>query len=84
MIAMLRDLERQKEATKKKLLQRIDEYYDEFSKGSDRPDFKINQIEDLMLDNRKRINDILEEANGELTGSIEIEDKKNALNAKGN
>ena len=78
---MLKNKEKQKEKIKEKLNQRIDEYFDEFEKGSNKGRFTINEIERLMLDNQRKIKDMMAEATSDLSGSVETAYKKNAQNA---
>jgi len=80
---MIRKLEEQKEALKKKMSEAIDEYCDKFNEGSEREKFTINDIEALMLENRRKINVLMEEANSEFVSEIEAEIKKNAPSAEG-
>ena len=79
---MIKDLESQKEKIKEKLSKSIDEYYEEFSRCSDQKDFTIDQIEELMLGQQKKIRESLSESNSELTSSIQTDAKKNALSAE--
>ena len=79
---MLNYLEAQKTKVKEEICKAIDEYYDEFSKCTDEADFTINEIEQLMLGQQKKLRETLCEANSELTSGIETDAKKNVLNAK--
>ena len=83
-IPMLKNMEKQKEIIKEKLNQRIDEYFDEFEKGSKEAKFTINDIERLMLDNQRKMKDMMTETTGDLSGSMETAYKKNAQNARMN
>jgi hypothetical protein len=81
-IPMLKNIELQKEAIKEKMNQRIDEYFEEFEKGTNEPKFTINDIERLMMDNQRKMREMMAETTGELTSSVDTECKKNAQNAK--
>ena len=73
---MLKNMEEQKEMIKEKLNQRIDKYFDEFEKGSNEAKFTINDIERLMLDNQRKMKDMMAEATSDLSGSVETVYKK--------
>ena len=79
---MIKTLESQKAELKAKMSKIIDEHFDEFSKQSDDPKFTINEIEELMLEQQKKVREALSESNGKLASSMETEVKKNAPNAK--
>jgi len=79
---MIKNLEAQKEKLKAELSKTIDEYYEEFSNRSNQPDFKIDQIEQLMLEQQKKVRESLNTSNGELTSSIETEEKKTVPNVR--
>jgi type II secretory pathway predicted ATPase ExeA len=76
-------VESQKAKMKEKINKIIDEHYEEFSKRSEHEEFKIDEMEELMLEQQEKIREALSESNGELVGSIETEVKKNALIAEG-
>jgi len=78
---MLKNMEKQKEIIKEKLNQRIDEYFEEFEKGTNESKFTINDIERLMLDNQRKMKEMMAETTSELSGSVETAYKKNAQNA---
>jgi len=73
---MKKTLDAQKAKVKEELCKMIDNYYDEFSKQSEEPNFTIDQIERLMLGQRKKVREILSESNSEITSSIEASEKK--------
>ena len=79
---MLKNMASQKEAIKEKLSQRVEEYFDEFEKGSNEQRFTINDIERMMLDNQRKMREMMSETTAELASSMEVEAKKNAQNAK--
>ena len=79
---MKKSLESEKAELKAAMSKIIDEHFEEFSKRSDEPDFTINEIEELMLEQQKKIREALSESNGRLASSMETEAKKNALNAE--
>ena len=60
----------------------MEEYYEEFSKRSNEPNFTINTIEDLILEQQQKIRELLITTNSELASSVTIECKKNALRAE--
>ena len=78
---MIRTLESQKAELKATMSRIIDEHFEEFSKRSGDPDFKISEIEELMLEQQKKVRETLAESNGKLASSMGTEVKKNALNA---
>jgi len=73
--------ELQKEKMKEKMSKLIDEHYEKFSECSIRQDFTIDQMEELMIEQQKKIREALKESNSELASSIETEVKKNARSA---
>ena len=79
---MLKNIEGQKEAIKEKLNQRIDEYFADFEKGTNKTRFTINDIESLMQENQKKIKEMLTETTSVLASSIKTECKKNVQNAE--
>jgi hypothetical protein len=81
---MIKNLEAQKAKAKEKMNQVIDAYYDEFSKRSNETKFTINDIERLMLEQRRKIRDSLSDSNSELASSIEVECKKMPKMRRGN
>ena len=78
---MKKNIEIQKAALKASLNKTIDEYYEEFSNRSKEPGFTIDDIEELMLEQRRKIHESLNGSNSELASSIKTEGKKNALTA---
>ena len=78
---MQKNMASQKEAIKEKLNQRIEEYFEEFEKGSNESRFTINDIERLMLENQRKMREMMAETTSELASSVETENKKNAPNA---
>ena len=79
---MLKNTAGQKEAIKEKMNQRIDEYFDEFEKGSSEEKFTINDIERLMLDNQRKMREMMAETTSELASIVEARCKKNVQNAE--
>jgi len=73
---MVRRMEEQKEALKRQMNEAIDEYCDKFSQGSEKGSFTINKIEALMMENQRKLNEILEEANSGFVSEIETDNKK--------
>ena len=71
----------QKEEIKEKLNQRIEEYFEAFEKGSNESKFTINDIERLMLENQRKMREMMAETTGKLVGNVETVCKKNARNA---
>ena len=80
---MIKDIEMQKAELKAKMNREIDEYFEKFEKSSNEPNFNIDKIEELMMENDSRIKEVMAEANSELTSNAEAEVKKNARNAEG-
>lgn len=78
---MVRRMEEQKEALKRQMNEAIDEYCDKFTQGSEQESFTINKIEALMMENQRKLNEILEEANSGFVSEIETDSKKNAQSA---
>lgn len=79
---MIKDIEAQKARLKEKLNKTIDEYYEEFAKHSDQSKFTIDDIEQIMLKQQKRMRETMNESNSDLVSSIKIEAKKNARSAE--
>ncbi len=79
---MIKRLSSQKVKTQEAMNSLMEEYYEEFSKRSNEPDFTINTIEELMLEQQHKIRELLITANSELTSNVTAEYKKNALNAE--
>ena len=73
---MINSLETQKARIKRELCEHIDEYCEEFSKRSDGPNFTIDEIEQLMLRQQKKVREALTGLNSEMTGGIEMDEKK--------
>ena len=78
---MIENLEKQKAKAKEAINQTLDEYYTAFENASNKAGFNINTIEKLMLENERKVKWALQEANDELSSSVETEVKKNAQNA---
>ena len=81
---MLKNKESQKEAIKEKMNQRIEEYFAEFEKVSNERKFTINEIELLMMENQRKMREMMRETTSELTSGIEAGYKKNAQNVEDN
>jgi len=79
---MIRALEAQKASLKEQMCMEIDEYCEEFTRSSEQGEFTIDQIEQLMLGQQKRLRETFSGSNSELISSIETSVKKNAPNAK--
>ena len=78
---MIKNLEEQKARTKAAINKNLDEYYEAYAKASNEEGFNINTIERLMVENQRKLREVLKEADGELAGSAEVTVKKNARNA---
>ena len=81
---MIKDIERQKAELKAKMNKEIDEYFEKFERSSNEPNFNIDKIEELMMENDSKIKKVMTGANSGLTSNVEAEVKKNARNAEGN
>ena len=83
---MRNNIESQKVKIKEAFSKVIDEHFEEFSERAKDPNFKIDQIEELMLEQHRKIREALNESNGELISSIEnnidTDVKKNVKNAE--
>lgn len=79
---MIKSLSTQKVKIQEAMNSLMEEYYEEFSKRSNEPNFTINTIEELMLEQQHRIRELLITSNSELVSSVTVECKKNALNAE--
>jgi len=73
---MVKNIKGQKEAMKEKMSQRIDEYFAEFEKGSNEARFTIDDIERLMMDNQRKMRDMMSAATGELASGMDTDLKK--------
>ncbi len=81
---MLKNISSQKEKTQAAMHSLMDAYYEEFSKRSNEPNFTIDVIEKLMVEQQYKLRNMLIAANSELTSSVTVECKKNALSAEAN
>jgi hypothetical protein len=59
----------------------VDAYFERFADASNQEGFDINTVEQLMLENQGRFRQMLNEANEDLTSSVETTVKKNAPGA---
>jgi hypothetical protein len=73
---MIKNIEAQKTDLKEKIGKEIDEYFAVFESSSNEKGFDINKIEQLMLENHRKLTRTLEEANSELSSSVEMGVKK--------
>jgi len=73
---MIRTIGAQKARLKAQVCQEIDEYYEEFSKRSEQDEFTIDQIEELMLGQQRKLKEALTVSNSELISGIETSVKK--------
>ena len=78
---MIENLEKQKMKAKEAINQALEEYYSAFENASNKAGFNINTIEQLMLENERKVRRALQEATDELSSSVETGVKKIAQNA---
>jgi hypothetical protein len=81
---MIKNLEEQKDTVKKRIIKVVDEYYKKFESSSGQKEFNINKIEQLMMENQKKLKEVMSEANNELTSNVKTDVKKNALDVNPN
>jgi len=79
---MIKDIEEKKAKITKAMTDVLEKYYETYEASSNHKDFDINKIERLMLDNQRKVQKVLEEANNELISNVEVGSKKNALNVE--
>jgi len=74
-------LSAQMERVKAEAVQEIERYYEELSQGCENPACKINGFERMMVQHRKKTDEIMLKAASEALSSVEEEKrKKNAPN----
>ena len=73
---MIENFEEQKMKAKEAMNQMLDEYYTAFANASNKAGFNINTIEQLMLENERKVRRALQEATDELSSSVETGVKK--------
>ena len=69
-------IEESKRETKAAVEREIDRYYDEFERGSDDPDCKIGDFERIVMDHKRRLDEILRDGAGKALSSVDTGDKK--------
>jgi BMFP domain-containing protein YqiC len=79
---MIKNLNEQKAKLKERIDKEIDGYFAILESSSTREDFDINRIEQLMLENQRRVKTALNESNSELASNVETRVKKTAQDAE--
>ena len=79
---MIQNLNEQKAKLKEAINKEIDDYFTALESSSWREGFDINKIEELMLENRKKLKARLNKADSEIASNVEAPVKKNARSAK--
>jgi len=79
---MIQNLNEQKAKLKEAINKEIDDYFIALESSSWREGFDINKIEELMLENRKKLKARLNKADSEIASNVEAPVKKNARSAK--
>ena len=78
---MIRNIDEQKARLKERVGKEIDNYFDALANAS-QEGFDINKIEQLMLEQQKKLKITLNETNSEIASSVDVPVKKNAKNAE--
>ena len=79
---MIKDLEEQKEKMKERVNEEIDNYFTSLEHSATQEDFDINKLEQLMLENQRKVKTAMNESNSELAGKVEARVKKTAQDAE--
>ena len=79
---MIKKLAEQKSKLKERINKEIDDYFAGFENSTNQKDFDINKMEQLMLENQRRLKTVLNESNSELASNVEVTVKKTVQNAK--
>jgi len=79
---MIKELEEQKEKMKERVNEEIDNYFTSLKSSADQEDFDINKLEQLMVENHRRVKAVLNETNSELASKVETRVKKTAQDAE--
>ena len=79
---MIKNIEAQKAKLKERMSREIDEYFSAFESSSNEKGFDINKIEQLMIENHRKLTRTLEEANSELSSNVEMAVKKTVRSAE--
>ena len=75
---MIKNIEEQKTNLKEKLGKEIDEYFEKLENATNKGEFDINKMEQLMIENQGKLKKALRESNSELASNMEAEVKKTA------
>jgi len=75
---MKKKLNEQKAQLKEHIGKEIDEYFEKLENSAG---FDINTLERLMIENQKKIKEVLNETNAEVASHVAVGAKKNAKNA---
>jgi len=79
---MIQNLNEQKAKLKKKLNEEVEEYFSRLEASSSQEGFDIKVLEQLMLENQRRLKTAMNETNSDLASNVETSVKKNAQNAE--
>jgi lipoate-protein ligase A len=79
---MIKDMNEQKTKLKERIDKEIDDYFANLERSSSQEDFDINKIEQLMLENQKRVKTALNESTSELASNVEALEKKTVQDAE--
>ena len=74
---MKKELEAQKEQLKEEIVREIDNYYEEISKGLETRSIRIDKIEQMLLEQKAKLNELVTDATGEAFSETEPSVKKN-------
>jgi len=74
---MNKELEVQKERLKDQVTREIDNYYDEISNGIENRTIQIDRIEQMLVEKKAKVNELIREATGEVLTEIEPVTEKN-------
>ena len=74
---MKKELETQREQLKEQITREVDNYYEEISKGLETRTIRIDKIEQMLLDKKAKLNELVTDATGEAFSETEPQVKKN-------
>jgi hypothetical protein len=75
---MIKNIEEQKAKLKERINSAIDEYCEKLNTSSSEPDFDINVLERIMVENRGNIRRAFSELTSEMADDLELGVKKTA------
>jgi hypothetical protein len=74
-VATMKDLKEQKQETKVSVEREIDRYYEEFEKASADLTCDIGGFEKIIMEHKRRLDEILRDAAGKALSVVDVEEK---------